>query len=71
MLQGLADGELDLALEWPRVIGHVGVTILTLGLGGFTALVLGDVTQLRQGLAYGVAWQGTLGSMITGPDRNA
>lgn len=60
----MMDGEVVPDFTRERLIGAGLVTISNLALGGFVAVALGDATQAKQALAYGVAWQGTFGSFV-------
>jgi len=59
------DGEAAFELTGRRLVGACLVTSASLFLGGFVAVLLGDATEAKQALAYGVAWQGTLGTFLS------
>jgi hypothetical protein len=64
IFQAMMDGDVILDFTRERWIGAGLVALTNLLLGGVVAVILGDVTQAKQALAYGVAWQGTLGSFL-------
>jgi len=59
-------GGADLSLTVPKVLGLVLVFAIFSGLGGFVAFLVGDATQAKQAVFYGLGWQGTLGGFIQG-----
>lgn len=49
-----------------RFLGAFIVVVIFLSLGGTTALILGDVTHIRQAIVYGIGWQSSVGGLVQG-----
>jgi hypothetical protein len=69
--RGLAEGKSAPVLTRTRILGGLGFLIFVLALGGFVAVGLGGVTEARQAMAYGAAWQGTMGAFVLGETTQA
>lgn len=59
MLQ-LARGEIDLNMRPSRLVGLVGLLVLFVGLGGMAAYIVGDATEAKHAIAYGLGFEGIL-----------
>jgi hypothetical protein len=55
-----------LTLTLTRGFGFVLVVLIFIGAGGGVAVLLGDATQAKQAVAYGLGWQSTIGGLIQG-----
>jgi hypothetical protein len=55
-----------LAVTLTRVLGFVLVVVIFIAAGGGVALLIGDATQAKQAIAYGLGWQSTIGGFIQG-----
>jgi hypothetical protein len=56
----------DAHIAFWRVVGAVLMfAIFALG-GGVVAMLVGDATEAKQAIAYGLGWQGLIGGFIQG-----
>ena len=69
LAEALLRGELAWRPTPGRLLGLTGFVAFFLGLGGAVALLLGDATEPKHAIAYGLGWQAILGGYIKGPGR--
>jgi hypothetical protein len=56
----------EITFSFSRVLGFAIVLIIFMALGGLIAYLVGDATDPRHALFYGLGWQGTIGGFIQG-----
>lgn len=49
-----------------RVIGFLLVLTVFIAAGGVVAILVGDATEPKQAIAYGLGWQGLIGGFLQG-----
>lgn len=59
-------GGADVNISVGRIIGVVLVLGVFIVGGGIVAILVGDATEPKQAIAYGLGWQGTIGGLIQG-----
>jgi len=62
----LARHELDWEPSWSGGAGVVAFTAFFLALGGGVAVLVGEATEAKHAVFYGLGWQGILGGYIKG-----
>jgi hypothetical protein len=62
---GLMHGA-QLTITFSRVLGFMIVLFSFMALGGLVACLVGDATDARHALFYGLGWQGLIGGFIQG-----
>ncbi len=62
----LTHGNAHLQLSVGRVVGALTVLAIFVVGGGVVAILLGDATQPKQAIAYGLGWQATIGGFFQG-----
>jgi hypothetical protein len=55
-----------LKITFPRVLGALLVLGVFVAAGGGVAILVGDATEPKQAIAYGLGWQGLIGGFLQG-----
>jgi hypothetical protein len=59
-LTAVAKGEVSLDFSWTRLLGVIGLFFVYISLGGVAALLVGEASEIKHAIAYGLGFEGVL-----------
>ncbi len=59
-LTRIAKDEVEVNFSWPRLLSVIGLFLVYVALGGVAALFVGEATEAKHAITYGLGFEGIL-----------